>query len=298
MQAIQSNKEIVKAEAYLLLTAAIWGLAFVAQRKGMEFIGPFIFNGIRFALGSLSLIPLIFYFRKKEKSAQGQRRVNSTIKNGVWLGLILFVAASLQQVGMVYTTAGNAGFITSLYVILVPVIGIFIGHKIPKQLWFGAVLALAGLYFLSVRGTISIQLGDGLVLLSALFWAVHVLVIGHFAPKNNVLTLSVVQFATCSILSLVVAFIFENFSLSDIYQASIPILYGGLMSVGVAYTIQVYAQKSAPPSHAAIILSLESLFAALGGWLILSEQMDSIKIFGCFLMLAGVIISQIKFSRN
>lgn len=296
METTKPNKEIVKAEAYLLLTAAIWGLAFVAQRKGMDFIGPFIFNGIRFALGSLSLIPVIYYFRKKGKRKKIQKKGDSTFKNGIWLGLILFVAASLQQVGMVWTTAGNAGFITSIYVILVPVIGIFIGHKIPKQLWFGALLALAGLYFLSVKGTLTVQLGDGLVLLSALFWAIHVLAISYFAPKNNVLTLSAVQFSVCSVLSLAVAFIFESFTLYEIYQASIPILYGGLMSVGVAYTIQVYAQKSAPPSHAAIILSLESLFAALGGWLILNEQMDSIKIFGCFLMLAGVIISQVKFS--
>jgi len=298
METAKGNNDIIKAEAYLLLTAAIWGLAFVAQRKGMEFVGPFTFNGIRFALGSFSLIPIIVYFRKKEKTEKVQKKETSTFKNGIWLGLVLFIAASLQQVGMVYTTAGNAGFITSMYVILVPVIGIFIGHKIPKQIWFGAVLALAGLYFLSVKETLSIQLGDGLVLLSALFWAIHVLAISYFAPKNNVLTLSAVQFAICSVLSLVVALFFENFSLYEIYQASIPILYGGIMSVGVAYTIQVYAQKSAPPSHAAIILSLESLFAALGGWLILSEQMDAMKIFGCFLMLAGVIISQIKFSRN
>lgn len=298
MDASKPNTEIIKAEAYLLLTAAIWGLAFVAQRKGMEFIGPFAFNGIRFALGSISLLPVIYYFRKKEKTKKVQKQENSTFKNGIWLGLILFVAASLQQVGMVYTTAGNAGFITSMYVILVPAIGVFLGHKIPKQLWVGATLALAGLYFLSVKGSLSIQLGDGLVLLSALFWAIHVLAISHFAPKNNVLTLSAVQFTICSILSLIVAFIFESFTVEEIYQASIPILYGGLMSVGVAYTIQVYAQKSAPPSHAAIILSLESLFAALGGWLILSEQMDAIKIFGCFLMLTGVIISQIKFAKN
>jgi drug/metabolite transporter (DMT)-like permease len=298
MKSSTANRENFKAEALLLLTAAIWGLAFVAQRKGMEFIGPFIFNGIRFALGSLSLIPLIYYFRKKEKVINSQVKAKFALKNGIWLGLILFVAASLQQVGMVFTTAGNAGFITSMYVILVPIIGVFIGYKIPRQLWFGAVLALGGLYFLSIKGTPSIQFGDGLVLLSALFWAFHVLAISYFAPKNNVLTLSAVQFAICSILSLSVAFIFENFTFHEIYQASIPILYGGLMSVGVAYTIQVYAQKSAPPSHAAIILSLESLFAALGGWLILNEEMDSFKILGCLLMLTGVIISQIKFAKN
>jgi drug/metabolite transporter (DMT)-like permease len=298
MNTSRANKEIVKAEAYLLLTAAIWGLAFVAQRKGMEFIGPFAFNGIRFALGSISLVPIIIYFRKKDKAGNAQKKETPAFKNGIWLGLILFVAASLQQVGMVYTTSGNAGFITSMYVILVPIIGIFIGHKIPRQLWVGAILAFAGLYFLSVRGTLSIQLGDGLVLLSALFWAIHVLAISFFAPKNNVLALSAIQFAVCSILSLLVAFVFESFTLNEIYQASIPILYGGIMSVGVAYTIQVYAQKTAPPSHAAVILSLESLFAALGGWLILSEQMDAIKIFGCVLMLAGVIISQIKFAKD
>ena len=295
---VNSIKGILKAEALLLLTAAIWGLAFVAQRKGMEFIGPFIFNGIRFALGGLSLIPLIYFFNKKEKAEQKANRNFSTLKSGLLLGLILFVAASLQQAGMVYTSAGNAGFITSLYVILVPIIGVSVGYKIPYQLWIGAVLAITGLYFLSQKGSLSIQIGDGLVLLSALFWAIHVLAISYFAPKHKVIVLSAIQFTVCSVLSLIVAFIFENFSLSEIYMASIPILYGGIMSVGVAYTLQVYAQKSAPPSHAAIILSLESLFAALGGWLILNEEMNTMKIFGCLLMLTGVIISQIKFVKN
>jgi len=298
MSEVVVKKRVLKAEAYLLLTAAIWGFAFVAQRKGMEYIGPFYFNGIRFALGSLSLLPIIFYFRRRNRKVQIAEMRNSIYKNGIWLGLILFVAASLQQVGMVYTTAGNAGFITSIYVILVPIIGVFIGHKIPKQIWIGVALTLAGLYFLSIKGSLSIQLGDGLVLISALFWALHVLAISHFAQKNEVLILSAVQFAVCSVLSLVIAFIFESFSFHEIYQASIPILYGGLMSVGIAYTIQVYAQRNAPPSHAAIILSLESLFAVIGGWLILNETMDTLKILGGFLMLTGVIISQIKFAKT
>lgn len=298
MNSIKYTSGILKAEALLLLTAAIWGFAFVAQRKGMEYIGPFIFNGIRFALGSFSLLPLIYFMKKNEAFEKKTIGKASTIKSGLLLGLILFAGASLQQAGMVYTTAGNAGFITSLYVILVPLISILIGQKIAYQIWIGAVLAIVGLYLLSVHGTLSLKIGDALVLASAVFWAIHVLVISYFAPKYDVLVLSAVQFAVCSLLSLLVAVLFENINPQDIYKASVPILYGGIMSVGVAYTLQVYAQKSAPPSHAAIILSLESLFAALGGWLILTEEMDSMKILGCLFMLAGVIISQTRFAKH
>lgn len=290
------NKKIVGAEALLLLTSAIWGFSFVAQRVGMETLGPFVFNGIRFALGSISLLSLIYFNKIKNRSKVFVLKKES-ISGGLILGLILFVGASLQQVGMIYTTAGNAGFITSLYVILVPVFGIFFGHKITLQLTLGALLAISGLYFLSITYSFTIAKGDFLVLISAFFWAIHVLAISHFAPKANVFVLSFLQFAVCSVLSLLTAIIFEEFNFQNIVSAWIPILYGGIMAVGIAFTLQVYAQKSAPPSHAAIILSLESLFAVIGGWMILNEELNSRKAVGCLLMLSGIIVSQIKIKK-
>lgn len=287
----------LKAELLLLLAALIWGLAFVAQRKGMESIGPFAFNGIRFLLGSISLIPLAWWpFNKKKAGLPKPLQIVpiSILWPGIFSGGILFIAASLQQIGMVYTTAGSAGFITSLYVVFVPIILIFWKHKITRQIWFGALLAVSGLFLLSFNKQMELNPGDAFVLASAVFFAVHVIIIGHYAPRVNVLKLSVMQFFVCGLLSLVTAFLLETTHTEDVVGAAIPILYGGLMSVGVAYTLQVVAQRHAQASHAAIILSLESLFAALGGWLILSEEMTVLKMCGAALMLFGVILSQIN----
>ncbi len=216
------------------------------------------------------------------------------MKAGLFAGLVLFGGASLQQWGMVYTTAGNAGFITSLYVILVPLLGLFWRHKINRFTWVGALLAVLGLYFLSVKEGFSLALGDNLVFASAFFWAGHVLLIGHYSKKVDVLVLAAVQFAVVAVLSLTVSFVIETTHWENIQAAAIPILYGGLMSVGVAYTLQVIAQQKARPSHAAIILSLESLFAALGGIIILNEPLSLQIGVGGILMLAGVIVSQMK----
>jgi drug/metabolite transporter (DMT)-like permease len=288
------DKNILKSEFLLLLTAIIWGFAFVAQRAGMEFIGPFAFNGIRFALGSVSLVPLILYQKKRFPSATKPDKKNITLIGGVLGGIVIYIAASLQQLGIVYTTAGSAGFITSLYVIFVPILGLFRKHTVSRQTWAGVLLAIVGLYFLSVTDQLTLAPGDGLVFTGAVFWAIHVLVIAEFAPRTNVISLSAIQFAVCAFLSLMTAFYYETTTWDQIYDAAIPILYGGIGSVGIAYTLQVVGQRHAPPTHAAIILSLESLFAALGGWLILSEVMTSRKILGAALMLAGVILSQIK----
>jgi len=288
------HKNIVKSEILLLLTAIIWGFAFVAQRAGMEFIGPFAFNGIRFALGSLSLIPLIIYQRNRNHSFALPKSKNLALIGGLLGGIVIYLAASLQQLGIVYTTAGSAGFITSLYVIFVPVLGLFRKHKINLSTWVGVIMALAGLYFLSVTKQLTLEQGDGLVFLGAIFWAVHVLIIAEYAPRTNVISLSAIQFGVCAILSFLTALYYETISWYQVQSAAIPILYGGIASVGIAYTLQVVAQKHAPPTHAAIILSLESLFAAIGGWLLLSETMTNRKILGAVLMLAGVILSQLK----
>lgn len=291
------NNTEYKARFVLLLTAIIWGLAFVAQRAGMENIGPFAFNGIRFALGSLSLVPLLFFKRNDPKPKTVKTEHSFIWEGGILCGLFLFAASSFQQVGIVYTTAGNAGFITGLYVILVPVLGLFWHQKVNVQTWLGAIIALAGLYFLSMKQSLTFALGDGLVLISAFFFAGHVLMIGKYAPKTNIIRLSVIQFGLASFLSLIISFFLETTTWTDIRLAGIPILYGGIMSVGVAYTLQVYGQKRTRPAHAAIILCMESLFAAMGGILMLHEPLTIPIAAGGLLMFGGVILSQIRF-RN
>lgn len=283
-----------------MLASAIWGFAFVAQRKGMEFIGPFTFNGIRFALGSLWLIP--FLSQKRSGSVPATELQTSVKMNpvfaGILLGIILFGGASLQQIGIVYTSAGKAGFITGLYVIIVPVFGIFLKKPSKPITWIAAVLATIGLYFLSVKGDFSISKGDLLVLLSAFFWAGHVQFIDWLVNRYQPLLLAFLQFITCSVLSLLAAFYFETIDLSLIWKAVIPILYAGLLSVGMGYTLQLLGQREAHPSHAAIILSLESVFAVLGGFVLLNEFMQFREILGCSLMLCAMILSQIRLKKS
>jgi drug/metabolite transporter (DMT)-like permease len=297
---------VLRSEVLLFIAAAIWGFAFVAQRAGMEYVGPFTFNGVRFALGCLALVPLLMARRASRnhagKALHGSRDhageasrggLQGKLLRGCWLaGIVLFAGASLQQVGMVYTTAGKAGFITGLYVIIVPILGLFWGHRPGLGTWAGAFIAALGLYFLSIGGSFSIARGDFLVLLSAFFWAGHVLIIGWLSSRIDTAALAFTQFAVCSLLSLIVAIAVEEIALQSLLDAAIPIVYGGVFSVGVAYTLQVAAQRHAPPARAAIILSLETVFAALGGWLLLSEAIPPRGLIGCALMLAGILLSQ------
>jgi len=294
------NKTAIRSDGLLLLTALIWGFAFVAQRSGMEFVGPYTYNGIRFALGSLSLLPLILIMdgmkkgRKAEKAAPFARSDRILFVLGTLAaGSVLFLGASLQQMGIVHTTAGKAGFITGLYVVLVPLTGIFLGHKTGFPTWLGAAAAVAGLYFLSGAGQLDqVNPGDILVALSALFWTAHVLVIDHLAKRMDALKLAASQFAWVSVFSLAVAMLTETIQLASVMQALVPILYGGLGSVGVAYTLQVVAQKDAPAAHSAIILCLEGVFATIGGVLLLSEPFGLRSLLGSLLMLAGMLATQ------
>ncbi len=294
------NSDTLKNDFFLLLTAIIWGLAFTAQRAGMEFVGPFTFNGVRFLIGALSILPLIFIKNsnnsKKHNNEKQNFSNNPNIKQliiyGAAGGILLYLGASLQQIGIVYTSAGKAGFITGMYVIIVPILGIFFRHKAGWRRWTGAFLSITGLYFLSVKGSVKINTGDIFVLFSAFFWASHVIAISHFSPRVNALKLAFIQYLFCGILSLGSAFIFENVQKSTILLAWIPILYGSIFSVGIAYTLQVYAQKKVHPAHAAIILSLEGVFAVLGGWLILGESLGLKGLIGCVLMLGGMFVSQ------
>jgi len=285
------KQQRIQADLLLLLVALIWGFGFVAQRVGMEHIGPYAFNGIRFLLGGLCLVPLALG-RNTVALVDKSRRIPLS-KAGVLAGIVLFIAATLQQVGLQYTTAGKAGFITGLYVVLVPMIGLALHQRTNTGTWIGAVAAAAGLYLLSVTEAFRIAPGDLLELIGAVFWAGHVLVLAYFSPRTAPVRLAMVQFFVCGVLSLLVAFALETITLQAIVEATVPILYGGVCSVGAGYTLQVVVQRKAHPSHAAILLSLESPFAALGGWLLLDETLSGRALLGCTLMLAGMLVSQL-----
>ena len=295
------NRASYRSELLLLLTATIWGTAFVAQRVGMEYVGPHTFNATRFLLGSLVLLPLAL----REPGLQpGVKLLPPFMQKrpltwaGLMAGLLLYGGATAQQTGLVYTTAGKAAFITGLYIIIVPFLGLFWSQRIGLNGWLGAVLALAGMYLLSVTEDFSISLGDFLELIGALFWAGHILLIGWLSPRCQVIRLAAAQFLACSVLSFITAILFESASLSGLWGAMPSILYGGVVSVGIAYTLQVVAQRNASPFAAAIIMSMETVVAAISGWLLLDEQMTLKAMTGCSLMLAGMIIAQLRFPRK
>nr|WP_321272287.1 DMT family transporter [uncultured Tolumonas sp.] len=290
----------MQANLMLLVTAAIWGFAFVAQRVAMDHMGPFSFNAVRFLLGAASLLPLIWFFSRKKAVA-----TTTAAKTSIWLaggvaGVILFVAAALQQVGLLDTTAAKAGFITGLYMILVPFLGLFLRHVTGLNAWLGALLALVGLYLLSINADFSMSRGDFLMFVGAIFWACHILWIDFIGRRVNALQLSAVQFLACGLLSSVAAFWQETPTFASVLLAWPAILFASFISVGLAYTLQVVAQKRAKPTHAAIIMSMEAVFAAIGGVVFLDENLPMRGWIGCGLMMTGMLLSQIplpKFNR-
>jgi drug/metabolite transporter (DMT)-like permease len=292
------SETALKADGLLVLTAVIWGFAFSAQRSGMENIGPFAFNAVRFGIGALSVLPLLFFARRRTRTAGpsgGPRlRPSQKLAYAAITGVVLFCGTSSQQMGLVTTTAGNAGFITCLYVVLVPIVGFAFGKRSGPRIWVGALLALAGLYILSIRSGFTMSRGDLLVLASALFWTFHILVVGRFGGLMDGIELAMGQFLVCSLLSLGGALAFEAAPFAGTFSAALPILYSGVLSTGVAFTLQIYAQKTAHPAHASIILSLESLFAAIGGIILLGEPVTGRLVAGGVLMLGGTIISQLE----
>lgn len=286
----------LRANLLLLLAALIWGFSFVAQRTGMTHLGPFAFNAVRFMMGGLVLLPLMVLFDRQRQRVGLDivpLRNRRLLMGGALAGLILFGGATLQQAGIVFTTAGKAGFITSLYVVLVPLLGLVIGHRPSAAVWIGAVLAAVGLYFLTIEGDFGMAWGDVLVLVGAFVWAIHFLVLGYLSPQTDTMKLSFLQFMACAALSAVAALLFETNTAAGFRAALAPILYSGVISVGIGYTLQVVALGNARPADAAILLSLEAVFAVLAGWLLLSEQLTSRALFGCALMLAGILISQL-----
>lgn len=290
---MEPRKNTTKGIIFLVTAAVVWGFAFVAQRLGSDHVGAFTFNGARFLLGTLSLIPVILLF---EKGADDPVKKKTTLKSGLIAGVLLCTASFLQQVGIDLTdSAGKSGFITGLYMILVPVIGIFIGKKTNIQSWIGAVLGVVGLGLICLDGgSLTFTAGDIILVVSAFGFAVHIMVIGHFGDRIYSLRFSMTQFAVCTVMNWILALFTEDISFAALGSAAIPIAYCGFMSVGVAYTCQVLGQKYSEPTSASIILSTESVFAAIGGALILHERMAPLAYVGCASILAGIILTQIK----
>lgn len=286
------GKGVLKYELLLLLMSMIWGSAFVAQQIGMEKgLGPMTFNALRFALGGISLIPIMIW--RKNYSVSEFRDVKLPYRGSIGAGLFLFGAAALQQIGLQYTTSAHSGFITGFYILMVPLLGVCLGHKIPGILWPSILVCMVGFYLLSVTGNFVVGYGDWLTLLSAVLWAGQILVIGHTASKGDPIQIAFIQFAVCAILSAVAGVLFEDTSLIQVKSASGAIVYTGLISVGIAYTLQVVCQKHCPPAPAAVIMSLESIFAALAGFLILNQTLSSRALLGCGFILAGVLMVQL-----
>lgn len=282
-----------QANLILLLTALIWGFGFVAQRMGMDHLGPYTFNVCRFLVGAFSLLPLLFFLRKKEG---GSTELNPFFwKFSILAGFALFGGATLQQVGIQYTTVGKAGFITGLYVVIVPLLGLCLRQKIGKWTVIGSFLAVLGLYFLSIKEDFSMGWGESLVLFGAFFWAMHVQIIGSVTEHNlDPLKLALVQYLVCAGLNLGLCLALETFTFYEVQMASGAILYAGVVSVGIAFTLQVVAQKRIKPSQAAIVLNLEAVFAVLAGWLFFTELLSKRELLGCLLMLAGMMLSQLS----
>ncbi|WP_347506029.1 DMT family transporter [Pseudomonas anguilliseptica] len=284
----------LRADLLMLLTAMIWGSSFVAQRLGMDSIGPFLYSGLRFALAALILLPVLRLLEGRSSSSAAVAPLNSQLlRGGVLMGLALALGINLQQVGLLFTSVTNSGFITGLYVIIVPLLGLFIGHKTGLGIWLGACLAVVGMFLLSVGEGFTVASGDWLQLAGAVVWGVHVLLVGFFAGRHDPLRLALVQFITCAVISLVLAVIFEGIQLQSIIAAGPAILFGGIFGVAVGFTLQVVAQKDAIASHAAIILSLEAVFAAIAGAWLLGESLELRGYFGCALMFAGMLLAQL-----
>lgn len=284
----------LKSSMLLFLAAFIWGVAFVAQSVGMDYMGPFSFNGARFLMGSVVLLPLVIYRRQKNrKEGIPAADTKITIKGGICCGLALCAAALLQQYGIMYTTVGKAGFITTLYIIMVPIFGIFLKKRVPGKVWIGAGIAAFGMYLLCMSERLALSKGDGLVFICAIIFSVHILVIDYFSPKADGVEISCIQFLTAGVIASIGALLFENPQLGQFIAGIIPLAYAGILSSGVAYTLQVVGQKNVEPTVASLILSLESVVSMLAGWVILHQALTGRELFGCVLVFAAVILVQL-----
>ncbi len=308
------NKFVLRQSVLLFLTAVIWGVAFVAQSAGMEYVGPFTYNGVRCILGGLVLIPCIALLDRMQQTSQDkdslirqdsitrEKKDNSwsdrgLLMGGICCGVILFAASNFQQFGIQYTSVGKAGFITAMYILLVPVMGLFIHKKVGFKVWVGVAFAVCGLYLLCMKNGLKLEKGDTMVLICAFIFSLHILVIDYFSPKVDGVRMSCIQFWVCAILSLVCAFLFETPDLGSIVAAWQPVCYGGIMSCGVAYTLQIVGQKDMNPTVASLILSLESVVSVIAGFLILHQTMSRRELLGCCMMVIAIVLAQLP-NRN
>ena len=307
------DKFILRQSLLLFLTAVIWGVAFVAQSAGMDYVGPFTYNGVRCILGGLVLMPCIMLLdriqgsrsnRAREQAAGGDSLVvcsaqedkkerNTLLVGGMCCGLLLFTASSFQQFGIQYTTVGKAGFITAMYILLVPLLGLFVHKKVGMKVWIGVALAVCGLYLLCMGNGFSLKMGDALVMVCAVLFSLHILVIDYFSPKVDCVRMSCIQFWVCGILSLLCSFLLESPDLGSILAAWKPVCYGGIMSCGVAYTLQIVGQKGMNPTVASLILSLESVVSVVAGFLILHQTMSGRELLGCLSMVIAIVLAQL-----
>lgn len=286
----------------LVLTALIWGCAFVAQSVGVEYVGPFTMNSVRTILGGLTLLPVIFVLNRKKNKKENLESIckeerkqerKTLFLGGICCGCLLAVASSLQQIGIMYTTAGKAGFITALYILIVPIFGLVIGKKVGIKVWIGVGLAAVGMYCLCITDGFSIGMGDVLVLICAVIFSFHILAIDYFSPKVDGVKMSCIQFWVCGILCGIPMILTEHPQISQIMEAWLPIAYAGVLSCGVAYTLQIVAQKNVDPTVASLLLSLESVFAVLAGAVILHEKLSIKESIGCVLVFAAIILAQL-----
>lgn len=301
------RKTQIRNSLLLLLTAIIWGVAFVAQSVGMDYVGAFTFNCVRSIIGGLVLIPCIIFLKNLKSKENGQKMpLKDTLHvsrveiiGGICCGTALFAASNFQQFGIAYTTVGKAGFITALYVVIVPIMGLFFKKKVSFVVWISVALSVVGLYLLCMTGdSFALSFGDLLVLICAVLFSIHILVIDYFSPKGDGVVMSCIQFLVCGLLSGVMMFLFETPDMGSILAAKVPILYAGVMSCGVAYTLQIVGQKDMNPTVASLILCLESVVSALAGWLILHEALSARELSGCFLMFFAIVLAQLPIAQK
>ena len=287
----------------LFLTATIWGTAFVAQSVGMDYVGPFTFTFARSIIGGLFLIPCIWFLRRWSGKTEKVQITKIEWIGGLCCGIALCAASNFQQIGIAYTTVGKAGFITALYVVMVPICGLFLKKKVPGIVWFCVALSVVGLYLLCMtEGSFKLAYGDFLVFICAILFTIHILIIDYFSPKGDGVVISCIQFFVCGVISGVIMLFAEPLPMgefcSNLFAAGGPILYAGVLSSGVAYTLQIVAQKDVNPTIASLILCLESVISALAGWVILHEALSSRELFGCILMFAAIVLAQIPMKEK
>lgn len=295
---MNTHKTSLKNSLLLLLTAAIWGVAFVAQSVGMDYVGAFTFNSVRCLIGAVVLLPVIWFLNRQNSPAEQTEQEKTAGRKTLFIGgaacgTALFLASNFQQFGIKYTTVGKAGFITACYIVIVPILGLFLKRKCSSYIWTAVIMALIGLYLLCITDGFSIGKGDLLVLICAFLFSFHILIIDHFSPRVDCVKMSCIQFLVAGILSGILAMIFENPDFTSIAAAWIPLLYAGVMSCGVAYTLQIVGQKGMNPTVASLILSLESCISVLAGWIILGQSLSMREIIGCIIMFAAIILAQL-----